>query len=105
MAYDQDHTWNDIMTRVTQASREFIDWKGRASELFEDLRVYSSQFANNAAIATHLDAKEQTTGTVTEGHIDDLAAALTSMRDIVRLAEGDSIAAKAFLDDLRKFVP
>ena len=105
MSYDQDHTWNDIMQRVTQHAREFIDWKGRSAELFEDLRVYSSQFANNAAIATHLDAKEPVAGSITETHINDLAAALTAMRDIGRLAEGDTVAARAFLDDLRKFVP
>ena len=105
MAYDLDHTWSDIMTRVTQASRDYLIWKSTSAELFEDLRVYSSQFANNAAIATHLDSKEQVTGTVTESHIDDLSAALTSMRDIGRLSEGTSVTLKAFVDDLRKFVP
>lgn len=105
MAYDLDHTWSDIMNRVTAASREFIDWKSRSTELFEDLRVYSTQFADNTAIAAHLDAKENITGTVTVSHVNDLSAALTSMRDIGRLSEGDSITAKAFVDDLRKFVP
>ena len=105
MAYDQDHTWSDIMNRVTNASRQYLQWKSESAELFEDLRVYSSQFANNAAIASHLDGKEPVAGTITEAHINDLGAALTSMRDIGRLSEGTSVTLKPFADDLRKFVP
>ena len=93
------------MNRVTSASRNYLQWKSESAELFEDLRVYASQFADNAAIAAHLDAKEAGTGVITEAHIDDLSAALTSMRDIGRLSEGETVALKAFVDDLRKFVP
>ena len=105
MAYDLDHTWSEIMNRVTIAARNYLQWKSESAELFEDLRVYSTQFADNAAIATHLDGKEAVAGTVTTAHIDDLETALTSMRDIGRLSDGTTVTLKAFTDDLRKFVP
>ena len=105
MAYDRDHTWGEIQGRVSSHCQSMLLWMGEVRELFEDLRVYKAKIGTNAQIATHLDAKEAVTGTVTTEHIDDLESAVTSMKDLANIADGTSVTITAFADDLRRFVP
>lgn len=105
MSYDLDHSWQEIQGRVSSHCQAMLNWMGEARELFEDLRVYKAKIGTNAQIATHLDAKEATPGTVTTEHIDDLESAVVSMKDVANIADGTTVTIKAFADDFRRFVP
>lgn len=94
MAYIGDRDWLNIEAEITGFCRRIIDIIQQAQEMDRRMTVFAAG-RNITQLATDLGVSEQ--------HITDANAAITAMKKINDMGEGQSVSTANYFDDLRHF--